>query len=356
MRAVNQKNMKLRIGFIGLGAMGASHVNSVHKLCADTAEVAAVCATNPANINKALEIAPKAKVFENESELIKSPLDAVFVSTPNFTHVQLALEVLEQGKHLFLEKPCGITREECERLVKATEKSDRVVMIGHEFRYSAYFQKIKSLIDAGEIGAPRMVWCREFRGPFQKKSREWIQDSRRSGGCLVDKSCHHFDLMNWWAGARPVRVAAFGGCAVNRVIDGPHQVHDHTTASFEYENGVRGTHHLCMFGRDFPDEDLEMGVVGEGGVLQTRVSEIQILQWKRGANQKEPVVHHVSAKRSEGWGNHLGFDEMHKEFVSCVLERRVPLTGVRNCVHGTLLAIAAEESIKTSAMVELDDV
>jgi predicted dehydrogenase len=345
--------MKLRMGFIGLGAMGLSHVNSIHKLCGNDAEITAVCASNEAHINKALAIAPKAKVFKDESELIRAPLDAVFVSTPNFTHVQLAVEVLAQGKHLFLEKPCGISAAECQRLVKAVDKTDRIVMVGHEFRYSPYFQKIKALVDAGEIGAPRMVWCREFRGPFQPKSQDWIQDNRRSGGCLVDKSCHHFDLMNWWVGARPKKVAAFGGCAVNRVIEGPHQVHDHTTTSFEYDNGVRGTHHLSMFGRDFPDEDLEMGIVGEQGVLQTRVSQVQILQWKRGAQQKEPLVHAVSAQHGEGWGNHLGFDEMHVAFVHCIRQRSQPLTTVRHCVDGTLLAIGAEESIRKGRIVEI---
>ncbi len=181
--------MKLRIGFAGLGVMGVSHVNSIQKLCGEQAEVTAVCARNKTNLRRALESAPRAKVFADEAELIQSPLDAVFVSTPNFTHVTLALETLKAGKHLFLEKPCGITREECKRLLRAAEKTDRVVMVGHEFRYSPYFQRIKQLVDAGDIGQPRMAWCREFRHPFQKKSQDWIQDDRRSGGCLVERGC-----------------------------------------------------------------------------------------------------------------------------------------------------------------------
>lgn len=345
--------MKLRIGFAGLGAMGFSHVNSIIKLCGEHAEVAALCARSEANVKRALEVAPHAKVFHDEDELIRSDLDGVFVSTPNFTHVPLALKALKAGKHLFLEKPCGITPAECAALAQVSAVSDRIVMIGHELRYSAYFQKIKQLVDAGEIGTPRMVWCREFRGPFQKKSGNWIQDDRQSGGTLVDKNCHHFDLMNWWVGSRPRRVAAFGGCAVNRVIEGPHQGHDHATVSFEYDNGVRGTLHLCMFARDFPGEDLELGIVGDAGMLQTRISEIQILQWQRGAQQKEPRIHQVSARPGEGWGSHLGFDEMHVEFIQCLRERRTPLTSVAACLDGTRLAIGAEESIRTGGVVTL---
>jgi predicted dehydrogenase len=346
--------MKLRFGFLGLGAMGFSHVNSFARLCGETVEIAAVCSSNETNIKKVLDLAPGVRVCKSESELIQSPLDAVIVSTPNFNHVSLALEILKAGKHLFLEKPCGITRDQCRTLLEASKETDRIIMIGHELRYSEFFLKIKQMVDAGDIGIPRMVWTREFRGPFQKKSQDWIQDDRRSGGMLVDKNCHHFDLMNWWVNSKPQRVAAFGGNAVNRVIEGEHQVNDHSTVNFEYANGVRGTLQICMFALDFPGEDLEMGIVGDGGVIQTRISKIEILHWKRGQNQKGPTIHQVSARFGEGWGNHLGFDEIHLEFVNCILEKRQPLTSVESCLDATLLAIAAEESIKAGRMITLD--
>ena len=345
--------MRLRVGFIGLGAMGFSHLNSIARLCRDDAEITAICSTNSASIRKALDIAPGAKVCKRESELLAAPLDAVFVSTPNFTHVPLALEALKRGLHLFLEKPCGITNEDCRRLLNASKKTDRIVMIGHELRYSPFFAKIKHLIDSGEIGKPRMVWCREFRGPFQKKSKNWIQDNRRSGGTLVDKNCHHFDLMNWWAGARPARVCAFGGNAVNRVLKVSHQANDHATVSFEYAGGIRGTLHLCMFALDFPHEDLEMGIIGDKGLLQTRISKLEILQWKRGSGQKAPIVHRIKAKFGQGWGNHLGFDEIHTGFIDCIAKNRPPLTSVPQCIDATLLAIAAEASIRKNRSVDV---
>src|SRR2546430_1324092 len=90
--------------------MGLSHLNSIRNLCSDDAEITAICAESQANIRKALEIAPAAKLFKKPAELIESKLDAIFVSTPNFTHAKLAEEILAGGKHLFLEKPCGITQ------------------------------------------------------------------------------------------------------------------------------------------------------------------------------------------------------------------------------------------------------
>ena len=75
--------------------MGLSHVRSIRTLCSDQAEVSALCAMNEANLEKALAEAPAAKVFKRKSDLIQSPLDAIFVSTPNFTHAKLAEEILE---------------------------------------------------------------------------------------------------------------------------------------------------------------------------------------------------------------------------------------------------------------------
>ena len=327
--------------------MGSSHLRLFHEDCSRDAIAVAICAGNPGNIARAKKIAPDAELIKNERKLIGADLDAVVISSPNFTHVPLALETLKSGKHLFLEKPVGITPSECRKLLRASQKSDRILMIGHELRYSPYFVKLKKLVDAGAIGRPHMTWCKEFRGPFQPKSRNWIQDRRRSGGCLVDKNCHHFDLMNWWIGTRPRRVAAFGGNAVNRVITGPNQVHDHATVSWEYDNGARGTLHLCLFAHEPPKEDLEMGIVGDAGVLQTNLDRLEILHWQRGKRKGEPRIHKVKAKRGIGWGGHLGFAEMHPAFIKAIRTGRQPLTTVANCIDGTLLAIGAEQSIRT---------
>ncbi|SVE59527.1 uncharacterized protein METZ01_LOCUS512381, partial [marine metagenome] len=123
---------KIRMGFIGVGSMGFSHLQLFHKECRRQAEAVALCASDPGRITRAMEVAPNMHLFKREEDLIHSDLDAVVVSSPNFTHVPLALETLKAGKHLFLEKPVGITATECRKLFRATEKSDRVLMIGHE--------------------------------------------------------------------------------------------------------------------------------------------------------------------------------------------------------------------------------
>lgn len=345
--------MSLKLGFIGVGAMGRSHVDLFHCQSNGRAEATAICSRNSENIAKAKEFAPDVEVYDDESKLIQADLDAVVISSPNSTHVKLAGEVIAAGKHLFLEKSCGITLDECDELERIAAGTDRVILIGHELRYSAFFRKIKELVEAGEIGRPRMAWTKEFRGPFQPKSGNWIQNKTMSGGLMVDKNCHHFDMMNWWLGAKPKRVAAFGGLAVTSVVEPDVQVNDYSSVNVEYDNGAVGTLQVCMFARDFPNEDLEMGVVGESGVLQTRISGIEILQWTRGQDKGEPIVHKVDAKAGVGWGGHLGFAEIHEAFLDAVLDGKPHLTSVPECVPGTRVAIAAEQSVATGDIVAL---
>lgn len=339
--------MKLRIGFLGLGARGIHHLRQFHRTLAAQSEAVALCGRAAANLRRAREAAPTARVFDDGAELIHSELDAVCIATPNFTHVPLALEALKAGKHLLLEQPCGITRAECHLLAKAAARTDRVVMLGHEPRYSPLCQHLKALVDAGEIGRPRMVWAREFRASCHPTSGDWGLDARRSGGLLVANSCSHFDLMNWWVGARPVRVTAFGGkTSLSDSASAP-AIHDHATVSFDYDSGTIGALQVCQFAGNFLHEELELGIVGEGGALQTRFSTREILQWKRGAGGSEPAVIRPAASDSGA------AEGLHAAFLAAVRDGKPPLTTVAACLDGTLLAIAAEESLQHGHTVEV---
>jgi predicted dehydrogenase len=332
--------------------MGLSHVQLVRDEFPHV-EIAAVCDTHAPNLAKAVEAAPRAKAYEDPRALIESPnLDAVILSTPGFTHAEFTEQLLAAGKHVFAEKPVMTTRQGVRRMLDAARThADRVVVINHELRYAKYFQAIRDLIAAGEIGEVQLVWCREFRGPFLKKVGDWIQDSRYSGGCLVDKNCHHFDLMNWWAGSRPSKVCGFGGSDVVRVVNNEHEVIDHASVSFEYANGVRGSLLVSMFAPKL-EETLEMGVMGDRGMIQTRLSRDEILVWRRDAETSEPVVHHVPGRKA-GWGQHHGFIEGHAAFFRACENRERAMTDVRDCADGTLLAIAAEEAIQSGTVVEV---
>jgi predicted dehydrogenase len=342
--------MKLRVGFIGTGMMGLAHVQCVRDEFPQ-ALLAAVYDPHEPSVHRAKEAAPGLKVCGSLDELLAN-VDAVIISTPGFRHAEEVEKCLAAGKHVLCEKPVMTTRDGCARMVQLAEAHrDHVLMINHELRYSTYFQKMTELVHSGEVGQVQLLWCKAFRGPFLRKVGDWIQDARYSGGCMVDMNSHHFDLMNWWSNSRPTRVAGFGGNDVVRVVNTEHEVIDHASVSFEYANGIRGGLLLSMFSPN-TGEDLEMGVMGSQGMLQTKLSRNEIWQWKRSDRKSEPMVHNVAPPKL-GWGAPRGFYEAHVEFFRAIGDGVQPLTDVRNCVDGTLLAIAAEEAIREGKVIEV---
>ncbi len=93
--------------------------------------------------------------------------------------------------------------------------------------------------------------------------------------------------------------------------------------------------------------------MGSEGVVQTDLDNLKLLLWEKGKRKEEPKVISVRAKRGIGWGGHLGFAEMHPAFIKAVRTGLQPLTSVENTIDGTLLAIAAEESIRKKQIVTI---
>ena len=202
----------MRFGFIGTGMMGRQHIRVIRDHYSEQAEVSAICDTAPVELALASELVPEAHTYAGYQQMLaREALDGVFISAPNFLHAEMAIGALKRGLHVFSEKPVATIKEDCLRLAAAADGSGNVLMIGHELRYSEYFYGIKRIVDEGKVGRPYLIWCKEFRGPFLPKVDNWIQDSRKSGGALVDKNCHHFDLMNWYVDSKPARVFATGG-------------------------------------------------------------------------------------------------------------------------------------------------
>jgi predicted dehydrogenase len=342
---------KIRIGYIGTGSMGSSHVKIFRDHCGDDAQGVALFDPHPPSAEKAKEIIPDAKVFGDADALFASDIDAVCISTPNHTHLDYVTRALDAGKQVFCEKPVAITMEDCRRMIEASQRAKRFVFIGHEFRYSDYFKKIAELVHGGAIGTAQTIWCTECRGPFNEKVNRWIIDGRYSGGAMVDKNGHHFDLMNWWMQSRPTRVVAFGSRKFNHVLNTPDEVIDNATVSYEYENGAVGTLVLSMFAPDRGEDCLKFGIIGDKGLLETQLGDHTITIWPR-EKGADPIVHTIQADIA-GFGSHVGFIEEHTAFIKACRTGKTPPTDVSICADATALSIAAEQSIKESRIIDI---
>jgi len=141
----------IRIGVIGYGYWGPNIVRNLHSL--DSTRVAAVCDSDPKGQSRAKEAYPDVQVTSDAAEILHSPsIDAVAIATPVWTHFELAMAALENGKHVFLKKPLTSNAIQAERLIELAQKRNLKIMVDHTFLFTAAVKKIRQLIDQGELG------------------------------------------------------------------------------------------------------------------------------------------------------------------------------------------------------------
>jgi len=182
----------IRLGFIGCGDMGSGHVAGFHMI--EGCRVIAAADTSEESIRRCAGIVPNIEMFSDYREIVaRKDIDAVVISVPNFLHKEVTLAALAAGKHVFLEKPVAQNIEDCDAIIKAHSGSGLTLQVGLVYRYSNLYRSIAQISETGQMGDIYMVYCREHRENFPMP---WFFDPEKSGGALVDKNCHHFDLFN----------------------------------------------------------------------------------------------------------------------------------------------------------------
>lgn len=206
----------VRYGLIGTGMMGIEHLWNLQHV--PGAEVTAIADPHEGSRDLVDAAAGEGRAtfehFADHRDLLASGLcDVVVVSTPNHTHVPVMLDVLAHDVHVLVEKPLAATVAGARQIIEAAEGRPGIVWVGLEYRYMPPIARLVAEVRAGAVGTPRMVAVREHRFPFLQKIGDWHRFSRNTGGTLVEKCCHFFDLMAHIVDDRPVRVMASGGQA-----------------------------------------------------------------------------------------------------------------------------------------------
>ena len=201
---------EIRYGIIGTGMMGVEHISNL--LAIDGVSVTAIADPDERSLDWAHNSvgidAPLAR-FDDHRQLIESgECDAVVIASPNHTHRAILDDVLDSALHVMVEKPLCTTTADCRAVIEraAAGPPGRVVWMGLEYRYMPPTQRLLAEVRDGTVGNVRMVSIREHRFPFLHKIGNWNRFSRNTGGTLVEKCCHYFDLMNLVIGTRPQRV------------------------------------------------------------------------------------------------------------------------------------------------------
>jgi len=356
----------VRYGVIGTGMMGVEHIQNILHL--DGSEVTAI--SDPygpsrdaaiAEVTGAGRSAPAA--FEHHGALLESGLvDAVVIATPNMTHVDVLGDVLATDVHVMVEKPLCTTVADCQRVVDAAAAgpAGRVVWMGLEYRYMPPTTALLAEIAAGSVGRVHMVAIREHRFPFLVKVGDWNRFSRNTGGTLVEKCCHFFDLMRLAAGAEPVRVMASGGQDVNHLderYDGEiPDILDNAYVIVDFANGVRGMLDLCMFAEASRNEQ-EIAVTGDEGKLEALVTESVLRVGRRSDGLHVVDERPITADGVRHVGLHHGASYLeHVDFRAAIVEGRPAAVTLTDGLWSVAMGVAAHRSIDEGRPVTIAEV
>lgn len=188
---------KVRFGLIGFGAWGQHHARAIAEC--PLAELVAIADRSPENRAEAGRKHPTAEVVTEAQQLLgRADIEVVDVALPSHLHFEIGSAALWAGKHLFMEKPMALTVAHCETLQELARKNQRLLAIGHEFRLSTLWGKVKEMIDAGGIGDPLYVLIELWRNPYRTGAEGWRYDINRVGNWILEEPIHFFDLARWY--------------------------------------------------------------------------------------------------------------------------------------------------------------
>lgn len=290
-------------------------------------------------------------------------VDALLICTPNHTHADVLKVAMRSGKPIFLEKPMATTLADADAIVKANDAYPSFIQVGLQYRFKAqYLEAFYEVQQRQSVGVVKTISMSEYRPPFLDKVGQWNKFNQNSGGTLVEKCCHYFDLINLLANAMPLRVYASGGQAVNFLDfqkDGiPADIDDHAFVIIDYANGVRANFTLNMFCHDFTEE---LVVTGDSGRLVTNElfnvhqqqpsrATIALEKGEWGASKETDVTY---AREIEKSGHHGATYYEHVAFVDQLDGKKGEAATTVQGLWSMIVASAAQHSIATQQAVDI---
>lgn len=361
---------KFRFNIIGAGDMGNEHIRVT--MSEGRGTIHGAYDPNPGSIDMAKrslkDFAPnqELKVYETlEAACNDQDADGLFISTPNYTHLEVLKVAVNSEKHIFLEKPMATTISDAYEILKISKDYPAVLQIGLQYRYKAmYVEAIHEALERRSIGDIKMVNILEHRIPFLDKVNQWNKFSKYSGGTLVEKCCHYFDLLNMFSQSKPVKVYGTGNMAVNFTsfeYEGEKSdILDNALVIVEYANGVRASFNLCMFVPMFYEE---ISICGEDG----RIKAFEITDFLPSARPKVNMEVHLGVSKpsrisnptypsfiEESCHNGATFYE-HIHLIDNIEGQTTNTATVEDGFWSVVVGAAAEESVKTGSPVIIDD-
>lgn len=313
----------LRVGVVGVGNMGRHHARIYSELSKEgKVELVGIA---DADLERAKEIASqfKTKAFGNYRELIEK-VDAVSIAVPTSLHRQVALEFIENGVSVLVEKPIAESIESAQEIIRAAEENGVTLMVGHVERFNPAVLKLKETIGQGMLGEIVTMNAKRV-GPMVLRIRDV--------GVIIDLAVHDIDVMSFLSGSRVREIYAKA-----RNVKHPADVEDYALIMLTFENEVSG---IIETNRLTPHKTRSLSVVGTEGIAYLDYIGQNLVIYD------DKWIKEAKIERREPLRNEL------EHFIKCVVEERKPLVSGEEGLHALKVAVKALESANKDEIVKL---
>lgn len=306
-----------------------------------------------------------------EAAIRTEGVDWVMVFSPNAFHKEQIIDAFAAGKHVFSEKPLATSIEDCIAIQRAHEGSGLQFATGFVLRYAPIYRAIRDLLDSGTFGPIISIAASENIKPGHGGyiMMNWRRFTKIAGPHILEKCCHDVDLLNWYCGDLPRRVASFGGRSVFTPENQPLQekygrdafcawfdphaedspftsekdLMDHQTAILEYRNGIQVAMQVTM-SNAIPERRLYISCL-----KGTIISEIYsgTLSYKRMGDAKR------TDQQFPGGGHGGGDEFIMKELFKTMTEGTPPLCGGDEGLLSAVVALALDQAAQEKQIIDL---
>lgn len=353
----------VRYGLVGSGMMGVEHI---HNLAITPGAVVTALAdpveTSLGWAKSALgDQADGVKTFASSAELASSGLvDAVIVASPNFTHRSVLEPLFDAGLHILCEKPLATTIDDARWIAERVKSHSGIFWTAMEYRYMPPAAAFIEQVHGGRIGALKMLSIREHRFPFLEKVGNWNRFAENTGGTMVEKCCHFFDLMRLITQSEAVRVYCSGAMDVNHLDEAYNgrrpDIIDNSFTTVDFANGVRAMLDLSMFA-DGAENQEEICAVGDKARLECLIPSGDLIFSPRTGfrNAKTPERVHVPVDEAAlKAGSHHGSTYYeHQKFIAAVRGEGPVEVTADDGLRAVAIGMAAEISAREKRVVEM---
>ena len=361
----------VRYGFIGCGMMGQEHLRNIALLPGAT--VTRIFEPDDAMAQASLALAPGARRASDLAEVVMAAdVDALVITSPNFRHAEQMREIAAlRALPVLLEKPACTSLDDVRAMAALGKTYPAPIWVAMEYRYMPPVAKLAEEVHSqAHTGPMRMLAIREHRFPFLKKVGDWNRFNRYTGGTLVEKCCHFFDLMRHLTRSEPLRVFASASAAHNHLDeqypDGTPDILDNAFVIVDFASGQRALLDLCMFAEGSryqeeisavgPQGKVECFVPGPGRFWPEHLGEAPVprlvLSPREPKGPRELAV--PVDPQALAAGDHNGSTlYQHQRFNAVVRGQGQVEVSLRDGLAAVVIGMAAQESARTGQSIDL---